>query len=92
MMNSIQTLVELRRIREVYDPESAQYVAISQALEWHVALEAIFAEPYGCRFCDSGKLRTPNNPAKFHDDNCGFWMAYTLLKGADTPDIVRKGD
>lgn len=36
------------------------------------ALRAILKEPYGCVFCDSGKLR---NPAKPHDPECGFAMA-----------------
>jgi hypothetical protein len=40
----------------------------------------ILAEPDGCRFCDSGKLRTPNDPAKDHDDGCGFAMMATALR------------
>lgn len=40
------------------------------------ALRAIVAEPFGCVFCDSGKLR---NPAKRHDAKCGFGMAQRLL-------------
>ena len=36
------------------------------------ALDLILAEPHGCVFCDSGKLRNPN---KDHDDNCGFAAA-----------------
>lgn len=36
------------------------------------AVLAILREPYGCAFCDSGKLR---NPEKQHDAKCGFWMA-----------------
>lgn len=43
------------------------------------ALEAILKEPHGCPFCDSGKLRTPNNPAKDHDPDCGFLLAKAAL-------------
>jgi hypothetical protein len=41
------------------------------------ALTAILADPHGCRFCDSGKLR---NPKKEHDDTCGYLLAATALK------------
>ena len=40
------------------------------------ALRAILAEPYGCPFCDSGKLR---NPTKGHTDKCGFGLAQAEL-------------
>lgn len=40
------------------------------------ALERILAEPYGCSFCDSGKLR---NPVKPHEEDCGFAMAAAAL-------------
>lgn len=40
------------------------------------ALEAIRAEPYGCPFCDSGKLR---NPTKGHTDTCGWLLMEKVL-------------
>jgi hypothetical protein len=40
------------------------------------ALEEILAEPYGCVFCDSGKLR---NPTKGHTTECGFGLAQDEL-------------
>jgi hypothetical protein len=43
------------------------------------ALRAILAEPYGCRFCDSGVLR---NPQKGHDADCGFFLAASALQSA----------
>lgn len=46
------------------------------------ALQAIVNNPDGCPFCDSGKLRTPNNPAKGHTETCGFAMAEDVLKKA----------
>jgi len=39
-------------------------------------LAAIVAEPHGCVFCDSGKLR---NPQKGHTPECGFERANLLL-------------
>jgi hypothetical protein len=42
------------------------------------ALRFILAEPYGCPFCDSGKLR---DPEKGHADNCGYASArYAIAK------------
>lgn len=41
-----------------------------------VALRAILADPYGCRFCDSGKLRDPHRP---HDDSCGYRLAEMVI-------------
>ena len=40
------------------------------------ALKAILAEPYGCPFCDSGKLRNPTND---HTETCGFKLAADAL-------------
>ena len=39
------------------------------------ALLATKKDPHGCRFCDSGRLRTPSDPTKSHDDDCGFALA-----------------
>ena len=33
------------------------------------AIKALQADPHGCSFCDSGKLR---NPEKGHRETCGF--------------------
>lgn len=41
------------------------------------ALRAILAEPHGCQFCDSGKLRNSEKP---HDPNCGFLQASEALQ------------
>lgn len=40
------------------------------------ALAAIIAEPHGCVFCDSGKLRKPDKP---HTPDCGFALANEIL-------------
>lgn len=51
------------------------------------ALRAILADPHGCRFCDSGKLR---NPEKDHDETCGYKLAQEAMEtqagGAGGPD------
>jgi hypothetical protein len=44
-----------------------------------VALRAILADPHGCRFCDYGKLRTPDDPSKAHDSTCGYLLAELAL-------------
>lgn len=46
--------------------------AEAQLAEAQEAVEAILKEPYGCPFCDSGKLRSPD---KDHLPNCGFLLA-----------------
>lgn len=47
------------------------------------ALLAIKRDPYGCPFCDSGKLRKPNDPNKGHNDDCGYLLLDAALK--ETP-------
>ncbi len=39
-------------------------------------LRRFLESPYGCGFCDSGKLRNPNKP---HDDDCPFLQAERML-------------
>lgn len=56
---------------------------IAAAPELLSALKAIVADPYGCRFCDSGKLRTPNNPEKDHDATCGYVLARAATAKAE---------
>jgi hypothetical protein len=55
------------------------------------ALELILAEPHGCPFCDSGKLRKPMNPAKGHTADCGFDAAQRVVAklGVPFPHIMR---
>lgn len=55
---------------------------IAAAPELYEALEVILEEPHGCPFCDSGILRTPNNPAKSHTENCGYYRARLALAKA----------
>lgn len=44
-------------------------------------LEKIQKDPYGCRFCDSGKLR---DEKKEHDDWCGYPALNTVLSNLST--------
>lgn len=49
---------------------------IDQLRRVESALQAILNEPFGCPFCDSGKLRNPN---KDHTSTCGFKLAVEAL-------------
>lgn len=62
------TAAEMRRFAHALLKASEQ----RQQAEMEKALIRILAEPHGCQFCDSGKLRNPEKP---HDPNCGFWLA-----------------
>lgn len=55
------------------------------------ALEAIIAEPDGCVFCDSGKLRNPDKP---HTPDCGFALASEILSLGVTSDdeLMERGN
>jgi hypothetical protein len=61
-------------------PADAKLVAAAPDLLY--ALELILAEPFGCPFCDSGKLRKPKDPAKGHTDDCGFDVARRAIAKA----------
>ncbi len=63
--------------------DAANARLIAAAPELYAALKALMAEPYGCPFCDSGKLRMPNNPAKDHEVDCGFALARAALAHAE---------
>lgn len=54
-----------------------EYDELSNA---HAVIRTLLADPHGCPFCDSGKLRSPN---KGHDPGCGFRMANELLHPAN---------
>lgn len=63
---------ELPLEQDIWD---AGYQAAKEKYE--PAIRAILAEPHGCPFCDSGKLRNPN---KGHGESCGFAMAEALTR------------
>lgn len=61
--------------KPVNHPEQiAEWRKLARQLE--TALRAILAEPYGCRFCDSGKLR---DAKKAHESGCGYGVAEAVL-------------
>lgn len=66
---------------EYIDPHGECVAVIDQLsvknAEMEKAIRQILTEPYGCVFCDSGKLR---NPVKHHAINCGFWMAQCAIQ------------
>jgi hypothetical protein len=45
--------------------------------DYKAAIEALLESPYGCAFCDYGRLRNPN---KAHSDNCAHALVEGLLK------------
>jgi hypothetical protein len=64
--------------RNADDMGEALVTIVNAAPDLLAACEAVISNPYGCPFCDSGTLRTPNNPAKDHNPDC----PYVLLRAA----------
>lgn len=58
------------RVASLLAEAPAQPVGLTEAAI--AACAAVVDEPHGCVFCDSGKLR---NPAKPHEEDCGFALA-----------------
>lgn len=44
------------------------------------ALRAFLPHNFGCPYCDSGRLRTPDKPSKDHSDECPWKVASEILK------------
>ncbi len=61
------------------DYQRALAQAQARVRELKAALRALLANPYGCPFCDSGKLRTEGVPEKDHNDDCGYVLARAAL-------------
>lgn len=66
-----------------HEQATANACLIAAAPELLAAVQVILEEPHGCPFCDSGRLRTPNNPAKSHTENCGFYLAERAIAKAE---------
>lgn len=66
----------LARVRKTLSLHELRIIIQHAQFRHDAALRAIIADPYGCPFCDSGKLR---NPAKGHDSDCGFALADAVL-------------
>lgn len=65
-------------VADCYDANVTHLIVATP--DMRTALLAILADPHGCPFCDSGKLRNPN---KGHTDECGFALAQAALAKAE---------
>jgi len=72
-------------VGDSYDEPTAQFVAaartalpllIAELRQTQAILHRFIEEPYGCPFCDSGKLR---NPVKGHTSDCAWRQATEFL-------------
>ena len=68
------TTNQVKLFSSISPSTSLEMIEYIRTLEHTIRL--ILAEPYGCVFCDSGKLR---NVGKWHKNNCGFYMAGQFL-------------
>jgi len=65
---------DMERVKKFYEARHDRMIGYLNAAEH--ALRLILADPHGCAYCDSGKLR---NPAKGHDVVCGYLVANRVL-------------
>ena len=52
-------------------------------------IQRLLANPFGCRFCDYGVLRKPDNPLKGHDEDCPYLAARAYLDN-ETSTVVKR--
>lgn len=79
------------QFRDTFKEGDAKLIASIHALQTHAqaladALDAIKFDPYGCVYCDSGKLR---NPQKQHQGRCGFAKMDAALAAARKAGAVK---
>jgi len=78
-----------------YDPEKVglRGKILAEALTKNIIAREIiqrFLEyPHGCRFCDYGVLRKPNDPLKGHDEDCLYLVAHAYLDN-ETSTVVKR--
>lgn len=65
---------DMERVKKFYEERHDRMIGYLNAAEH--ALRLILADPHGCAYCDSGKLR---NPAKEHDPVCGYFVADQVM-------------
>lgn len=70
-------IIREHKFKKAIIAHSEQYR--ERVLELEKGLLGILQRPHGCRFCDSGVLRTPDNPSKDHDDDCPYKITKQLL-------------
>jgi hypothetical protein len=69
-----------------YDPEKVglRGKILAEALTKNIIareiIQRLLADPGGCRFCDFGVLRKPDNPLKGHDEDCPYLAAHAYLE------------
>lgn len=78
-----------------YDPEKVglRGQILAEALTKNIIareiIQRLLADPGGCRFCDFGVLRKPDNPLKGHDENCPYLAAHAYLDN-ETSTLVKR--
>ena len=78
-----------------YDPEKVGLrgqilvEALTRNIIAREIIQRLLAEPGGCRFCDYGVLRKPDNPLKGHDEDCPYLSARAYLDN-ETSIVVKR--
>ena len=78
-----------------YDPEKVglRGKILAEALTKNIIareiIQRLLADPGGCRFCDFGVLRKPDNPLKGHDEDCPYLAAHAYLDN-ETSTVVKR--
>jgi hypothetical protein len=78
-----------------YDPEKVglRGQILAEALTRNViareVIQQLLTNPFGCRFCDYGVLREPDNPLKGHDEDCPYLAARAYLDN-ETSTVVKR--
>lgn len=78
---------DMERVKKFYEARHERMIGYLNTAEH--ALRLILADPHGCAYCDSGKLR---NPAKGHDPVCGYHVAALALNLPENSKSSRPGD
>jgi len=78
-----------------YDPEKVGLrgqilvEALTRNIIAREIIQRLLADPGGCRFCDYGVLRKPDNPLKGHDEDCPYLAAHAYLDN-ETSTVVKR--
>ena len=68
------TTNQVKLLGNISPATSLEMIEYIRTLEY--TINQILNEPYGCVFCDSGKLRNFEKP---HENDCGFCLAQTVM-------------
>ena len=78
-----------------YDPEKVglRGKVLAEALTKNIIareiIQRFITDAGGCRFCDYGVLRKPNDPLKGHDEDCLYLAAHAYLDN-ETSTVVKR--